>query len=228
MSDAISPTERPRGLPRALEVLLALLALLAASPVLALAAWAILRDGDAGEPVLFRQTRIGRDGKPFTLLKLRTMSRAAGSSVTAGGDPRVTRIGHWLRRLKLDELPQLWNVVRGDLALIGPRPEVPRFVDRDDPAWREVLSLRPGLADAATLRLRDEESVLARAVGAGLGAPDVVYRRILLPWKLDVSREYLRLRSPRTDWLLLLAIAVSIVRPPSPPSLEELQCSARD
>ena len=121
------------GFPRILELPLVLLGLLVASPVLAVIAIAVRIDSPG--PALFRQERVGRGGKSFVLLKFRSMrAGAGGSSVTAGGDPRVTRVGKILRRFRLDELPQLWNVVRNDMALVGPRPEVPRFVDLADPA----------------------------------------------------------------------------------------------
>ena len=115
-----------------------------------------------GSPVLFRQTRVGLKGRLFRLRKFRTMIRDAeskGPAITVDGDSRVTRVGHWLRRYKLDELPQLWNVLIGDMSMVGPRPETPCFVDAGDAHWAEVLSTRPGLTDPATLAFRDEESL---------------------------------------------------------------------
>src|SRR4051794_4869213 len=123
------PSAAYRAAKRGLDVIAAILGLIVLSPVLALIALAV-KLGDGG-PVFFRQERVGRRGANFAIIKFRTMRVAAeraGLSVTAAGDPRVTRVGHWLRRTKLDELPQLWNVVRGDMSLVGPRPEVPRYV----------------------------------------------------------------------------------------------------
>ncbi|MGH9363791.1 MAG: sugar transferase, partial [Thermoanaerobaculia bacterium] len=180
----------PGGIPRGVELALAALVLLATLPVLALAAVAIVLSSRG--PVFFRQERVGRGGRRFVLFKLRTMRVApAGLEVTATDDPRITRVGQILRRAKLDELPQLWNVLRGDMSLVGPRPEVLRYVDLTNPRWRKVLSVRPGVTDPSTLRLFDEEVVLARVKGDR----DVFYREQLLPLKL---REYLSCLERRT------------------------------
>ena len=163
------------------------------------------RDGhpvNDGRPVLFRQRRVGRHGEPFTILKFRSMRmRRGGPEITSSGDGRVTRTGRFLRRYKLDELPQLWNVVRGDMSLIGPRPELPRYVD-PLPAWRAVHRVRPGITDLATLVYRDEERVLA-----GFPDPERGYRETVLPAKLALNLEYLQRRSPSRD-LKLLALTV--------------------
>src|SRR5829696_8597571 len=170
--------EAGRGLPRAVEATLACLGLAVASPILLLVA------ATSPRPVLFRQQRVGLNGRPFTLLKLRTMKVALeGSQLTVSGDARITPVGRWLRRFKLDEIPQLWNVVRGDMSLVGPRPEVPRYVDASDPLWQSVLSVRPGLTDPVTLRLRDGEVLLALA--GDTGDVESYYRERLLPWKLQ-------------------------------------------
>lgn len=164
---------------------------------------------DSPGPALFRQTRLGLGGKPFELLKFRSMRvGAAGSAVTAGGDPRVTRVGRFLRRLRLDELPQLWNVVRGDMALVGPRPEVPRFIDLEDPRWQRVLSVRPGITDPTTVAFADEEQRLA-ALGAD---PDVTYRELLLPTKLASQIAWLERRSMRGDLEALWATVRVLIR----------------
>ncbi len=150
-------------------------------------------------PALFRQQRLGRGGAPFTLFKLRTMRQAAagaaGSYVTAGGDPRITPLGRFLRRSKLDELPQLWNIVRGDLSFVGPRPEVPAWIELGDPRWQRVLAARPGLTDPVTLRLRNEEALLA----AVPGDREDFYRDHLQPWKLAGYADYLARRSAAGD-----------------------------
>ncbi len=196
----MSVETRPhRGLPRPVEALLALLALLAASPVLLLAAAAVAATSRG--PVLFRQIRAGRGGRAFELLKLRTMVlHRPGQGFTARGDRRVTPVGRWLRRTKIDELPQLLNVLRGDMSLVGPRPELPDYVDLDDPRWRQVLAERPGLTHPLTLVLHPEEELLA----AVDGDPEEFYRRYFLPYRL---RGYLAYQRRRTAWSDLAVLA---------------------
>ena len=195
------------GFPRILELPLVLLGLLVASPVLAVIAVAVRLDSPG--PALFRQERVGRGGKSFVLLKFRSMrAGAGGSSVTAGGDPRVTRVGKVLRRFRLDELPQLWNVVRNDMALVGPRPEVPRFVDLADPRWQQVLAVRPGITDPTTVAFADEEQRLA-TLG---GDPDTTYREHLLPAKLASQTAWLAKRSAWSDLTTLFATARVLIR----------------
>lgn len=176
----------------------ALLGLVVFSPVLLAAAAAVwLEDGC---PILFRHTRIGRDNRPFSLVKFRSMRDGAkGAQITATQDPRITRTGRILRRYKIDELPQLWNVLRGNMSLVGPRPEVPEYVDTADPAWKSVLCFRPGITDLATLVYRNEEEILARSAD-----PEQYYREILLPSKLALNLRYLRSRSLARDLKLLL------------------------
>jgi len=171
------------------------------SPILAIAATCIALE--SGFPIVFRQVRVGRHGRPFHLLKLRSMRPSrAGCRITAGGDPRVTRVGRILRKYKLDELPQLWNIVRGEMSFIGPRPELPAFVDMQNPTWIQILRSKPGITDLSTLVYRDEESVLA-----GHEDTERVYREQVLPAKLALSTQYLRRRCFRTDCKLLLLTA---------------------
>jgi lipopolysaccharide/colanic/teichoic acid biosynthesis glycosyltransferase len=180
----------------------ALLVLL--SPILVLSAAAVLL-GD-GAPLLFRQERVGRGGRGFSILKLRTMRVAAGPEITTAGDTRITPVGRRLRRTKLDELPQLWNVLRGDMSLVGPRPEVPRYVRAEPRTFRAVTRIRPGMVDWASLIFRDEEDVLA----AHAEEPDF-YGRVLLPRKLALARLYLRHSGPALDLRLLLATLATLV-----------------
>jgi len=153
-------------------------------------------------PVLFRQDRVGRNGQLFQILKFRTMRTdpsAASCLLTVGErDPRVTRLGALLRRCKLDEVPQLINVLRGEMSLVGPRPEVPCYVRLDDELQREVLSVRPGLTDPASIVFRNESELLSKA-----DDPERYYREKILPRKLALSRAYLRRRNPRTDMGLI-------------------------
>jgi lipopolysaccharide/colanic/teichoic acid biosynthesis glycosyltransferase len=148
-------------------------------------------------PALFRQERVGRGGRLFRIWKFRTMvdgAAARGAAITVRGDGRVTRLGALLRRTKLDELPQLVNVWLGDMSLVGPRPEVPRYLDCYRPDHWEVLAARPGITDPASIRFRDEEQVLAR-----FSDPERAYREVILPLKLALSREYLRRQSLAGD-----------------------------
>jgi lipopolysaccharide/colanic/teichoic acid biosynthesis glycosyltransferase len=185
---------------RAFDLLVSAILLAIALPLMAAIGMAILWDD--GWPVLFRQRRAGRHGKPFTILKFRSMRRCRGAGITARGDARVTRAGRFLRQYKLDELPQLWNVLWGDMSLVGPRPEVPRYVDTADPAWRRVHRVRPGITDLATLVYRDEELILA-----GFPDPERGYLDTVLPAKLALNLEYLDRRSPARD-LRLLALTI--------------------
>jgi len=158
--------------------------------------------------VLFVHKRVGQHGREFELLKFRTMRiDTAGPSITAGGDPRVTSVGRILRKFKLDELPQLWNVVRGEMAFIGPRPEVPEFVDLADPVWQEVLSVKPGITDLASLVFRNEEEILSSA-----GDPVRYYREVVLPEKLRLNLLYQRERNWWTDLkLIALSLRYSLI-----------------
>ena len=212
------------GIPRAGEALAALAALLLLSPVICVAALAVALSSRG--PVLFRQRRMGRHGREFLLYKLRTMrvdTTAAGPQVTARDDERVTRIGKILRRTKLDELPELWNVFKGDMSLIGPRPEVPRYVDLNNQEWRSVLEARPGLTDPVTLRLRNEETLLACVEGDR----ERFYLETLQPFKLKGYLEYLRARSWRTDIKVLWQTGRAVMLPGSADhlTLSELKAS---
>jgi lipopolysaccharide/colanic/teichoic acid biosynthesis glycosyltransferase len=177
---------------------LSAVALLVLSPLLGMIAAAIVLE--SGWPVLFSQVRVGRNAELFRLVKFRTMRGGrSGPSITASGDSRVTRVGRLLRKSKLDELPQLWNVVRGDMSLVGPRPEVPEFVDRSQPAWNSVLQVRPGITDPASIAYRNEEEILAKA-----SDPIRYYRESVLPAKLALNVEYLEKRSLWQDVKVIL------------------------
>ena len=191
---------------RLLDLLLAGIGVIALAPVLlAIAAWVRL---DSPGPALFRQERIGRHGRPFRIRKFRTMAVdaerigvAGPAQVTVGGDPRITRAGAVLRRHKLDELPQLLDVLQGTMSLVGPRPEVPRWVaEWPDELRAQVLSVRPGLTDPASLAFADEADLLARSAD-----PERTYREVLMPRKLAMAAAYVQDRSLSGDLRLILA-----------------------
>jgi len=190
---------RPRqALYRFFDLTCAATGLLFLMPAMAAIAAAILCDD--GPPVFFRQTRVGRSGKPFRIWKFRTMRAGSrGTTITAAGDSRVTRVGSILRRFKLDELPQLINVLKGDMSLVGPRPEVPEYVQVEAPIWQAVLQVRPGITDLATLIYRYEERLLGTS-----GDPNAMYRETVLPAKLILNLGYLRSRSFLRDLKLIL------------------------
>jgi lipopolysaccharide/colanic/teichoic acid biosynthesis glycosyltransferase len=180
---------------RALDVAVSSVGLVLLSPFLAGIAIVILLDG--GPPVIFRQRRVGRFGRDFEMLKFRSMvvdAERTGGQLTVGNDRRITRVGRWLRRLKLDELPQLLNVVAGDMSLVGPRPEVRRYVELYTLDQRKVLDLRPGITDPASLEYYDESGVLARATD-----PERTYVAEIMPHKIAMNLAYASRASVRND-----------------------------
>jgi lipopolysaccharide/colanic/teichoic acid biosynthesis glycosyltransferase len=183
---------------RAFDVVLAAAALLPLAPLLLVVALAV-RIGSRG-PVFFHADRVGRGGRRFRMHKFRTMSAdVGGARITTSNDPRVTSIGRVLRATHLDEAPQLWNVLAGEMSLVGPRPEDPAFVDVDDPAWRRVLSVRPGITGPTQLRFADLER-------ASLGDidPERDYRERVLPAKLRADVDYVERQTLLGDVVLLL------------------------
>ncbi|MET3913645.1 lipopolysaccharide/colanic/teichoic acid biosynthesis glycosyltransferase [Variovorax sp. OAS795] len=186
---------------RAFDVLVSICAIVLLSPLLiALAAWVKI---DSKGSALFRQTRVGRHGVPFEILKFRTMradASAEGPQITVGNDSRITRAGAILRRYKLDELPQFFNVLRGEMSVVGPRPEVPRYValytERQKAA---VLSMRPGITDAASLAFRNESELLAKA-----DDPESFYTQVILPAKLAQAEAYVATHSLGGDIRIVL------------------------
>jgi lipopolysaccharide/colanic/teichoic acid biosynthesis glycosyltransferase len=194
------------GLKRAFDLALAAVGLLVTAPAQALIAL-LVRQSSPG-PVIFRQERVGRYGRPFLIHKFRTLRPdTAGPLVTASGDPRVTTVGAVLRRTKLDELPQLWDVLRGEMSLVGPRPEVPTYAELWPAAEREtILSVRPGITDPVSLLFRNEAEELARAAD-----PEEHYRTALLPHKAQMYAEYVRTRSLAGDLAILLRTVQALV-----------------
>ena len=195
---------------RILDVVLAGFGAMVTAPVVA--ALAVAVKVDTPGPAFFIQARVGRGGRAFRLAKLRTMvvdAERAGPLVTTSGDPRITRVGAWLRKTKLDELPQLWNVLRGDMSIVGPRPEVEKYVARYRPEWRRLLDVRPGLTDLASLTFRDEEGLLATARDR-----ERAYAEVVMPMKLEVALRGLEHTSVLDDLVVIARTALSVVRPP--------------
>ncbi len=190
------------------DLVVAAVALMLLAPVLL--AVAIVIRLDSRGAVFFRQVRAGYLGRPFTIFKFRTMVPGAdklGSSVTTAADARVTRVGRILRRTKLDELPQLWNVVRGEMALVGPRPDVPEVVAGYTPEMKRVLTVLPGLTSVASLELVDEEGLLV-----GASDPDDFYLNVLVPAKVSYAMVHVEDRSLALELTTIWRTAVASVK----------------
>lgn len=180
------------------------------SPLLAVIAMLVKID-DGGE-IFYRQMRVGRGGREFFIYKFRTMIPAAekfGPSVTKNGDPRVTRVGRILRKTKLDEFPQLFNVLKGDMSLVGPRPEVPHYVQFYTSKQRAILRHKPGITDLASLHFRDEEALLANADDV-----EEFYIRHCIPQKLRLNQEYAAHANLLSDtWIILQTVFRTVANP---------------
>lgn len=201
----------PTSIKRAIDMAGASLVLVLAAPVLVAAALAIwLQDG--GSPI-YRAPRVGRGGRDFAMYKLRTMVPGAdrlGGRLTPRSDPRVTPLGAWLRRCKIDELPQLWNVLRGEMSIVGPRPDVrDGGVDGYSPAEMDLLSVRPGITDFASILFFDEGRLLDKAAD-----PIEFYMTAIRPLKSRLGLLYVERRSPRTDLVVMgLTLLALVARP---------------
>jgi len=193
-------------LKRGLDIALAGLLLIVTLPFLAVAVIVIKLDSEG--PAIFRQTRMGRGFRGFQLLKLRTMKTSSGSAYTLGADPRITRTGRWLRRFKLDELPQLWNVLRGDMSLVGPRPVIPELTLEFKQAYDRLLAVRPGLTDPAALKYVREAEILA-------SVPDPLeyFKAVVTPDKLRISQAYLEQANLRSDAAVMARTALVLFPP---------------
>lgn len=177
---------------RGFDIIFAAVGLAFLWPVITLT-W-VLAGRDTGASGFFRQERVGRGGKVFRVVKLRTMRPIGGTSITTAGDPRITPLGARLRRYKLDELPQLWNVLTGAMSFVGPRPDVPGFMDKLDGAERELLKLRPGITGPATLKYRNEEEILA-----SVDDPEAFNSDVIWPDKLQLNLDYMHNWSLKKD-----------------------------
>jgi lipopolysaccharide/colanic/teichoic acid biosynthesis glycosyltransferase len=159
-------------------------------------------------PIIYFQQRVGGGGRLFRIAKFRSMqdnAERAGSAITWRGDARITAVGRVLRFLKIDELPQLWNVLRGEMSLVGPRPEVPRYVRHYNARQRKVLTVRPGITDLASIKYRNEERLLSQSLD-----PERFYQDVILPHKLDLNLKYLEKMSFSYDLLLLIGTAAAL------------------
>ena len=193
---------------RAMDIVISGGALLVLWPALLLAALAIKID-DPG-PVFYRQVRVGKDGKEFRIFKFRTMIMDAdkkGLQITVGKDSRITRVGAFLRKTKLDELAQLLNVFLGDMSFVGPRPEVPKYVNLYTPYQRQVLLVRPGITDYASIAYRNENDMLA-----GADDPERMYIDVIMPDKIELNMKYLREISPVADLKLSFSTIWAVVK----------------
>jgi len=184
---------------RLFDFVMSLFGLLILSPFLLLVALAIILD--SGMPVIFTQERVGRGGALFSIYKFRSMAVKQDDTVSLdlGDTSRVTRIGKWLRKTKIDELPQLWNVLKGDMSLVGPRPEVQKWVDANPGRWKVILSLRPGITDNASIEFRNEEAYLAASSDA-----EATYREEIVPKKLALYEDYVHNHSFWGDIRIIL------------------------
>lgn len=192
---------------RLFDILCSLAGIVLLSPLFVLLAIGIKLESKG--PVFFFQTRVGKNNRDFRLFKFRSMYMNAESrgQLTVGmRDPRITRIGYYLRRLKLDELPQLFNVLAGDMSLVGPRPEVRKYVNYYTPAQMEVLTVRPGITDYASIRFINENELLA-----GAADPEKYYIESIMPEKLRLNLEYIRDKSLFKDINLIMKTLLKII-----------------
>lgn len=197
-----------------LQRVIALAGLVVAAPLLAAIGLAVRLE--SGGPIVYRARRVGRGARPFDCFKFRSMrSGAVGGAITSCNDLRVTRVGRLLRRFRLDEIPQLLNVVRGEMLLVGPRPEDPRFVDLRDPVHREVFSAMPGITGLSQLAFAEEADLLDP------DDPEGSYRTRVLPRKVALDARYLERRSMRLDcWILYRTVGTAVGRGPT---LDEIE-----
>jgi lipopolysaccharide/colanic/teichoic acid biosynthesis glycosyltransferase len=194
------------SLKRLFDILMSAFVLVVLSPLLLLLSVAIIID--SGFPVFFSQVRVGRGFRKFRLRKFRTMRTGlSGSLITVAGDSRITRLGRLLRNAKLDEVPQFWNVLCGEMSVVGPRPEVPEYVALFQERYQRILAVRPGITDLASIHFRNEEAVLAMSRD-----PLCDYRERVLPMKLDLADRYLQTRSFCGDFAIIARTALIIAR----------------
>ena len=191
---------------RIFDVCCAAVGLVLTSPILLAASVAVGTTSPGG--VLFRQERMGRGGKPFTIYKFRSMRKDnAGLKITTGHDARVTGVGKFLRKSKIDELPQLWNVLKGDMSFVGPRPEVREYTDLYNEEQRQIFLVRPGITDLASIEFRNENDLLT-----GSDDPNRTYIEEIMPYKIDLGLTYIENLSLGYDIKLILRTLITVIR----------------
>ena len=187
-------------LKRLFDIGFSLFAILLSSPIIIVTAL-LIKIEDFTEHIFFLQTRVGKDKIPFEIIKFRTMSSRIvhEKEITVDGDPRITKVGKWVRKLKFDELPQFINVLRGDMSIVGPRPEVPKYVNLYDENQLKVLSVKPGITDHASIQFFNESEILAKSK-----SPEQTYINEILPEKLRLNLDYIKRQSLFTDLGIIL------------------------
>ena len=201
---------------RTFDLVAALLGVVGLAPLFVLIACLIKFDSDG--PVFFLQERVGKGFRRFRIFKFRTMVTDAqkGALITCGDDPRITRVGRFLRKTKLDELPQLINVIKGDMSIVGPRPEVPTYVEAFHCDFDEILTVRPGITDVASLHFRDEAAILG-----AFQNPEQMYLTSILPAKIRLSKEYVRRSSLLSDVQVILDTLAALFGRKLPPDVSQ-------
>ena len=213
------PRYSNKGIPRNIEILFAIGGMIVLFPLFILCSILVILSSRGS--VFFRQKRVGFKGEIFTIYKFRTMTESEkGPLITADGDRRITKVGRILRKTKLDEIPEIYNVLRGEMSFVGPRPEVPRYVDLKNPLWKKVLSVRPGLSDPVTLQLRNEEAYLSK-----VDDKETFYKEVIQPYKLEESIKYLETKSFYNDLIVIFQTFKVIIFPGKAPqpTLEEVK-----
>lgn len=193
---------------RIFDIIVSLIGLIALLPFFLIIAFAIKVDSTG--PIFFKQVRISKNGKEFEIYKFRTMIQDAeskGMQITVEKDSRITKVGKFLRKSKIDELPQLINVLKGDMSFVGPRPEVPKYVALYDKDQRNILKVRPGITDIASIEYRDESSILAKSMD-----PEKTYIEEIMPKKIELNLIYIRNISVLYDVVLICKTIIKVIR----------------
>jgi lipopolysaccharide/colanic/teichoic acid biosynthesis glycosyltransferase len=193
---------------RSFDLIMSFIGLILVSPFFLIIS--VLIKMDSNGPVFFKQVRVGRYEKNFKILKFRTMVTDAekrGAQITVGRDSRITRVGHFLRKSKLDELPQLINVFKGDMSLVGPRPEVPKYTQYYNKNQKRIFEIRPGITDFASIKYRDENEILALS-----SEPEKTYINEIMVDKLNLNLEYLEKKSLVTDIKIIFSTLYKIIK----------------
>lgn len=196
-----------QGMKRCFDIIVSVLGIIVLLPIFIIVSIAIKLDSKGD--VLFLQKRVGRYGKEFNIYKFRTMVTDAeklGKQITVGKDNRITKVGAFLRKFKIDELPQLFNVFKGDMSLVGPRPEVPKYVALYNEEQKRVLCVRPGITDIASLRYKDENDILGKVEN-----PEEYYIKVIMKDKLDLNLEYIEKSNLFFDIYLILKTIVKCI-----------------